>query len=426
MDDEHKKLEAWYNWKRHCNLYRCSDEEQHYLGTFATNRYAHYMKMIDRSLQIPSNAPATSDEIETDGMFEHVMKRRPRGGGASMPKARPRPFYRCWHLFEAMAVTRTIEAEKKTYKDYLFYRLQFSTDPNLKVIHGLFKAMMRDVARKDYLDNYTTATNTRSVEHGVADRIDLMTESALLSLEWSITHEFSSCAPPDVILDNKFLNELTRKVVSEWIDSVLSDREKAVMLGFSLRLQQSHPKFMDATGVTDDTILKIREKINLKLKKYFEKKFPNEYGTVIRTLVPRVFSHLPARLEEWARSASSPEVKAMLSHSRFLRGKCRTHATFITNTMGVLELTAVVASLKNRIIPIKLKAHFNWDDEQVAVAMKQWSLENIRKKMAEDLGNMESFDLSVMYRTMKECLLEESINMMAKDERMKPVIEHYV
>lgn len=116
---------AWSEWKARCALHRCADAVRARLQRFADSR------------------------------FRAVWQRcaGARAGMTPEPGVSPAD---AWHLFESHLVVRQTQAGK-SYKDWLFARLEGSRGDPASVIEGGASLIVRDVVREHLRREYSPA-----------------------------------------------------------------------------------------------------------------------------------------------------------------------------------------------------------------------------------------------------------------------------
>src|ERR1043166_7378398 len=144
---ESSDLQSWIEWKQRCALGLCSQETRSGLQRFAEIRFRNFLrKYVSRTnLDEDQALPTPSDP---------------------------------WHLFETHFTLKR-SGEGKHYKDWLFARLEDSTDPALDIIQGGATLLLRDVVR-EYLRREHSPSTVQSLNQlGSKDECELTLEDLL-------------------------------------------------------------------------------------------------------------------------------------------------------------------------------------------------------------------------------------------------------
>lgn len=188
---------AWKEWKQLCALALCCAGTTAELSSFARLRFNRLMKN-----------------------YFH---------GDVRPPCDP------WHLFETHMTVKHTRAGK-CYKDWLFARLEQSSDPEEAVLEGGASLIMRDVVR-EYLRNECAKAHTISLDQTLSDNIRSTTLVHLLASEQDTMN--SVCLQEYQKLSVGHAEELVQE---------LTDKERTALLAKHIGIALTHPLALQAAG----------------------------------------------------------------------------------------------------------------------------------------------------------------------------------
>jgi len=256
-----EKLWAFYEWKQTCAYDKCSTENKEVLGTYGRWRFNECLKKL--SHQVCGVEPLEQSEKEY-----------------------------AWALIEQHALNTTYVKKQellgKRYKDGIFYKVNKSDDPPLKIIQGDLKAMFRDVVRKQSLKKYDAASldENRGVDGGYTLH-DLL---------------------PDQSIDPTFLDELNEIALSEVPDVFqrLEFRERVLILSKheAINKPASDPLVLKVAETAKSTMGDVNTRIYTEQRHltYLADKYESEDQETISILTQMIQGHLKTAVFYWAQS----------------------------------------------------------------------------------------------------------------------------
>ncbi len=247
---------AWIEWKKLCALDLCSQETVSALRSFTKLRFE---RLLNRYYHETSQAPDNP-----------------------------------WHLFEThMTVTQTRQG--KCYKDWLFARLEHSSDSDINVLEGGASLIMRDVVR-EYLRQECTRPKT-------------------ISLDKTLNNEFSACTLLDLLaaeqdtIDAVCLLEYENRAAShvEKLMPNLTERESIALLAKYMGISLVHPRVLKVAGCKPTAFTQTYLKFVQKVARQIRIKYAGEDTQSMLTLALMVLRQIKS-LNFEQKKAKQPRI----------------------------------------------------------------------------------------------------------------------
>jgi hypothetical protein len=251
-------LQFWVEWKQRCALGLCSQETICGLRRFAEIRFRHFLRKY--------------------------VHRTNLGHDQSLPVATD-----AWHLFETHLTLKT-SGQGKQYKDWLFARLQNSSDPPLAVIQGGATLLMRDVVREHLRKEFSPSTvqslNQPCVNEGFEFTLEDLLPGRLDPAREAEQREFEKLARVGA---NTFFEQMNQ-------------RERIGFLAKQLDIPLAHPAVQTAAGCGKSMVHAAFRDAVIRLAARLHTDFAQDDPGAVRCLTVMTLGEINTLVLDWANS----------------------------------------------------------------------------------------------------------------------------
>jgi len=249
-------LEAWIEWKKQCTLDLCTDASRRMLHSFARSRFERFLR---------------SYSSEAD-MSAH-----------SNP----------WHLFETHVTIKNTRQGKR-YKDWLFARVETSSDSPLDVVQGGASLIMRDVAR-DFIRKECAARNVTSLSNPIAN-----SDGSPLTLLDVLCYE----SDPLSEICRREYEELASRHARDVLKD-MSDRERIVVVAKRIGLSLAHSSVEELAGCKKSVLNTAYHDLLVRIAATIQAHYQDEDQECILALSLMTVQQVSKQLFDWAKSENS-------------------------------------------------------------------------------------------------------------------------
>lgn len=252
---EQQKLEAWCEWKKWCSVLRvknpCPTDEEiadgkaDMLSSDVRKRYYEYLGNDIIRGAIPDG----------DSDYRRWLQYQDERND----------FLSCFDLFmksEKKSETEEFAGRSVTYKDYIFHKMQNSSDPPLKVLHGKItgpRGYIRDIIKDYIIRNQATISKIPNSDAFLA-------VSNKVSADERINEDSGLTYGDMLSSSDRNIEGYIDPAEVQTFCAALSQTEKAIMVAVSNNIALDSPELQTLTGLKKTSLYEVMNRLMVRLR----------------------------------------------------------------------------------------------------------------------------------------------------------------